>query len=171
MEEGNSNLHNYVYSSEMVEFVTITNIYCQFLEQLKEVDGKAFIVQSVKHLSAVYADLMKLSETEPVFESPGEPTVSEQEWSAIFQQISMLLGTHNDILRQAEDDEFDRSELVIHTISEDMSDVYQELKDFTAIYARGLEELMNDAAWEEYKRLHVKSGSKLTSDIYINFHC
>ena len=72
MQEDVSSLHNYVYSSEMVEFVTICNSYCQFLEQLKEMDGKAFIEQSVKHLSSVYANLMKLQESEPVFESAGE---------------------------------------------------------------------------------------------------
>ena len=73
----------------------------------------------------------------------------------------MLLGPHNDILRQAEEDEFDRSDLVIHTISEDMADVYQELKDFASIYSRGLEELMNDAAWELKEHFAEHWGKKL----------
>ena len=161
MPAESSHLHNYVYSSEMVEFVTISNAFCQFLEQLKDVDGKAFIGQSVKHLSEVYVALVKLEETEPRLESAGESTVTEQEWSAIFQRISMLLGAHNDMLRQAEEDEFDRSELVTHTISEDMADVYQELRDFTTIYGRGMEELMNDAAWELRERFIEHWGKKL----------
>lgn len=161
MQEDNSNLHNYVYSSDMVEFVTICNACCHFMEQLKEVEGKQFIEQSVKHLSSVYAAHMKLKETEPVFESSGEPTVTEQDWAMIFQRISMLLGPHNDILRQAEEDEFDRSDLVIHTISEDVADVYQELRDFTSIYSRGIEELMNDAAWELKEHFAENWGKKL----------
>lgn len=161
MQEEISRLHNYVYSNEMVSFVTISNSFCQFLEQLKEEDGKAFIEQSVKQLSEVYASLMKLGETEPVHESAGESMVSEQDWSAVYQRILLLLGTHNDILRQAEDDEFDRSELVTHTISEDMADVFQELKDFTAIYSRGIEELMNDAAWDLKERFAEHWGKKL----------
>ncbi len=151
MTEENSHLHNYVYSSEMVDLVTISNSFCQFLEQIEGEDGKAFIKQSVKQLSEVYASIVKLEEANPVFESAGESAVSEQDWSAVYQRILLLLGAHNDILRQAEDDEFDRSELVTHTISEDMADVYQELRDFTAIYSRGLEELMNDAAWDALK--------------------
>jgi hypothetical protein len=162
MQEDNSHLHNYVYSSEMVDFVTICNACCRFLEELtEEVDGKEFIEQSVKHLSSVYAAHMKLEETEPVFESSGEPTVTEQDWSMIFRKISMLLGPHNNILRPAEEDEFDRSELVIHTISEDMADVYQELRDFTSIYSRGMEELMNDAAWELREHFAEHWGKKL----------
>ncbi len=93
--------------------------------------------------------------------SAGEPTVTEQDWSGIFQRIAQLLGRHNDILRPAEEDEFDRSELVTHTISEDMADVYQELRDFTTIYSRGLEEMMNDAVWELKERFAEHWGKKL----------
>ncbi len=161
MQEESSHLHNYVYSSDMVEFVAVSNDCCQFFEQPNGVDGKAFIEQSVKHLSGVYAAIVKLEETEPQIESAWKPTVTEQEWSAVFQRISMLLGAHNDTLRQAEDEEFDRSDLVTHTISEDISDVYQELRDFTTIYSRGMEELMNDAAWELKERFAEHWGKKL----------
>ena len=58
-------------------------------------------------------------------------------------------------------DEFDRSEMVRHTISEDMADLYQEIKDFTVTYSRGMEELMNDAAWELGERFSEHWGKKL----------
>jgi len=121
-EEGHS-VRNYVYSSEMVEFVKAANACCAFLEQLKGTEGRDFVVDSVRHLSMVYATFLKTGETEPVFESPQEPAVTEQEWSALFQRIAMILGPHNDILRVAEEGEFDRSELVNHTISEDLADL------------------------------------------------
>ena len=73
----------------------------------------------------------------------------------------MILGPHNDILRVAEEVEFDRSELVNHTISEDLADIYQELRDFTSIYSRGMEELMNDAAWELNEHFAENWGAKL----------
>jgi len=161
MQEERSDLHNYVYSSEMVEFVTAANAYCQFIDQLKGQEGKAFIAEAMACLSGVYASFVKLGTTEPLSESPGEPTVSEQEWATIYQRILMNLGAHNDYLRLADENEFDRSELVTHTISEDAADVYQELRDFTTIYSRGLEELMNDAAWELGERFAEHWGRKL----------
>ena len=161
MQEEPSSLHNYVYSSEMVGFVTVSNAFCMFVEQSNEMDGKVFIEQSLKLLSGVYAALMNLGKTEPVFETAGEHTVTEQDWSAVYQRISILLGSHNDILRPAEDDEFDRSDLVTHTISEDMADLFQELRDFTSIYSRGIEELMNDAAWDLKERFAEHWGKKL----------
>lgn len=161
MQEEGDSVHNYVYSSEVLECVKAANACCAFLEQLKGAEGKTFILDSVWHLSAVYNTVIRTGDTEPVFESPAEPTVTEQDWSALFQKISMILGPHNDILRIAEEEEFDRSEIVNHTISEDMSDVYQELRDFTSIYSRGMEEEMNDAAWELKERFAEHWGTKL----------
>ncbi len=161
MEEELPPVHNFVYSSEMVEFVKAANDCCAFLEQLKDTEGRAFITDSVKFLSAVYATFIVTGTTEPVFESATEPTVTEQEWSALFQRIATILGPYNDILRIAEEGEFDRSELVSHTISEDLSDLYQELKDFVSVYSRGMEELINDAAWELKERFAEHWGSKL----------
>ncbi|MEN8201397.1 MAG: DUF5063 domain-containing protein [Bacteroidota bacterium] len=165
MQEEIANLHNYVYSSEMVEFVTAANGYCSFLEHLKGQEGKAFISEAVTWFSGVYASFVKLGVTEPSGEAPGDPTVSEQEWSQIYQRISMILGAHNDYLRLADEGEFDRSELVSHTISEDAADVYQELRDFTTIYSRGMEELMNDAAWELGERFAEHWGKKLLQSL------
>jgi len=161
MEEELPPVHNYVYSREMVEFVQAANVCCDYLEQLQGTEGRTFITESVRLLSAVYATFIVTGDTEPVFDSSSEPTVSEQEWSGLYQRVAQILGPYNDILRIAEEGEFDRSELVSHTISEDLSDVYQELKDFTTVYSRGLEELMNDAAWELKERFAEHWGTKL----------
>ena len=161
MQEEGIPVHNYVYSSALVDFVKAANDCCAFLEQLSDTEGRSFVVDSVRHLSSVYASFLKTGETEPVFDSPGEPTVTEQEWSALFQRIAMILGPHNDVLRMAEEGEFDRSELVNHTISEDLVDIYQELRNFTSIYSGGMEELMNDAAWELKERFTEHWGVKL----------
>ena len=161
MNEEGTPVHNYVYSSALVDFVRAANECCRFLEELKGSEGKAFIAESVKQLAELYALFLKIGETEPVFDTPPEPTVTEPEWSGLFQRIAGILGSSNNILRVAAENEFDRSELVNHTISEDMADVYQELKDFTVIYSRGLEELMNDAAWELTVRFAEHWGKKL----------
>lgn len=160
MQEEYPDYRKFVYSSEMVDFVTRSNRFCEFLEQLKGMDGRSFITGAVKLLSAVYASMLTVAETEPVAEDGQEPVVTEQEWAAIYQQISILLGSHNDFLRPAGENEFDRSELVPHTISEDLADVYQELRDFTTLYSRGMEEMMNDAAWELRERFAEHWGGK-----------
>lgn len=161
MQKEGTSVHKFVYSSALVDFVKASNEFCHFLEELKGTEGKAFITATVVQLAEIYSFFLKIGETEPVLETPPEPTVTEAEWSALFQRIALILGASNDILRLADEDEFDRSELTNHTISEDMADVYQELRDFTVIYSRGLEELMNDAAWELKLRFAEHWGAKL----------
>jgi hypothetical protein len=161
MQEEGTPVHNYVYSSALVEFVLAANDYCAFMEGLNGTEGRTFIEDSLRHCSLVYARILATGDTEPVFDSPAEPSVTEQEWSALFHKIAMILGPHNAFLRIAREGEFDRSELINHTISEDLADLYQELKDFTIIYSRGLEELMNDAAWELKERFVEHWGEKL----------
>lgn len=161
MIEDQQELHNFVYSDEVVTFVRAANKTASFFEALKDKNGKVFISEAMEHLSQVYQSMLKVGETEPQSEAGLEPSVSEQEWAEIFQRILLLLGPHNEILRPAEDDEFDRSELVTHTISEDLADVYQELRDFTGLYSRGLEELMNDSVWEVKERFMEHWGKKL----------
>jgi len=161
MEKAGDQLHAYVYSGEMVKFVTSANEFCRFLEQLNEVDGRLFIEGTVPLLSSIYSSVIRVGQTEPVVDSPLETTVTEMDWNMIEQRISLLMGAHNDYLRPASEDEFDRSELVTQTISEDLADLYQEMRDFTSLYGRGLEELMNDAAWEVMERFGEHWGIKL----------
>lgn len=161
MQAEGTSVHNYVYSSEMVEFVKAANGCCTFLDELQGTEGRDFIIDMVRHLSGVYFTFLSTGESEPIMDSSGEATVTEQEWSSMFQRVARILGPHNDILRMADEGEFDRSELVKHTISEDLADMYQELRDFLAIYSLGIEELMNDAAWELKERFGEHWGAKL----------
>ncbi|MCF8225754.1 MAG: DUF5063 domain-containing protein [Bacteroidales bacterium] len=137
-----------VYEPEILEFVRSSNHYCEFLEGADQMKGSDFIQKSVKVLSDVYSCAVKLGQTEPLLESGNEKYVTEEDWSLVYKKVLTLLGSHNSYLRIADDDEFDRSELVSQNISEDLADVYQDLKDFTLQYRQGVEEIMNDAVYE-----------------------
>lgn len=161
MQVDDEAMHSYVYSGEIVALVKAANEAATFLEELKGKRVAEFLSEAPMLLVSVYTAMLKTGETEPVFEEGIEPVVSEQEWAAVYQQVAGILGSGNAFLRPAEEEEFDRSELVTHTISEDLADVYQELRDFTTHYSRGMEEIMNDAAWELKQRFHEHWGKKL----------
>ncbi len=163
MQDNGHSLNEYVYSAEMVDFVSAANDLCGFLEELKGMESRPFIAESVRLLPLVYSAYLRLEPTEPVSgeEEIWEPTVTEQDWSALYRQIAVVLGPHNDFLRPADSGEFDRSDLVTHTVSEDLADIYQELRDFSVIYGRGVEPLTNDAVWELMVRFTEHWGEKL----------
>ncbi|MCF8345622.1 MAG: DUF5063 domain-containing protein [Bacteroidales bacterium] len=149
-----------VYAPEVIDFVRSANEYCSWLEQQHD-SGLKFIQSSLPLLSRVYYQIVSVEPPEPVMESGNEKFVTEQNWSAVFQRVLQLLGKHNEYLRIAEEDEYDRSDLVTHNISEDLADIYQDLKDFTLQYRQGIEEIMNDAVWEVIDNFENYWGEKL----------
>jgi hypothetical protein len=150
-----------VYAPEVLEFVRSANAYCSWLEESDQMAPVDFIQSSLGILSRVYHHLVSMELPEPLMESGNEKFVTEQDWSSVYQKVLHLLGSHNDYLRIAEEDEFDRSELVTHHISEDLADIYQDLKDFALQYRQGIEEIMNDAVWEVMDNFENYWGSKL----------
>jgi hypothetical protein len=150
-----------VYAPEVLEFVRSANAYCHWLEDSDQTGAFEFIRSSLKTISKVYHSAVCMEETEPVMEGSNEKFVTEQDWSSIYQKVMNLLGKYNEYLRIADDDEFDRSDLVPHKISEDLADIYQDLKDFTMQYRQGIEEIMNDALWEVMDNFDNYWGIKL----------
>ncbi len=154
-----------VYAAEVLEFVRLANDYCTWLEESEQQNSVQFIKKAVKMLPEIYRSILEIQETEPVLEGGNEKFVSEQDWSGIFQKILHQLGQHNSYLRLADDQEFDRSDLVTHTISEDLSDIYQDLKDFIYQFRQGVEEIMNDSIWEVMSNFEQYWGVKLLNSL------
>lgn len=150
-----------VYAPEVVEFVKSANAYCKWLEEPGHSGSMAFIRASLQMLSRVYYTFVNIDKIEPVMENSNEKFVTEEDWSLIYQDVMNLLGKHNEYLRIADDNEFDRSDLVSHKISEDLADIYQDLKNFTLQYRQGVEEIMNDAVWEVMDNFENYWGGKL----------
>ncbi|MCA1746649.1 MAG: DUF5063 domain-containing protein, partial [Bacteroidales bacterium] len=150
-----------VYAPEVLEFVRSANDYCHWLDDSEQTGAVGFIRSSLQIISKVYHSAVCMEEVEPVMESSNEKFVTEQDWSSVYQKVMNLLGKHNEYLRIADDDEFDRSDLVTHKISEDLADIYQDLKDFTLQYRQGIEEIMNDAVWEVMDNFDNYWGIKL----------
>jgi len=161
MEANTDRVGNPLYSEEVIAFVKECNDYCGWIEELEVADPGDFIRDAMRHLAGVYREVTMVEQPEPLMDGGVEKHVTEQDWSGIFQKALQVLGQHNTYLRIADDDEFDRSDLVEHKISEDIADVYQDLKDFIMQFRQGLEEIMNDALWEVISNFEQYWGEKL----------
>lgn len=165
MEEQNDIQGKGVYAPEVLDFVRAANEYCIWMENEESENGMQFIKSSVKILSKVYYCAVCLPDFEPMLDGGNEKYVTEQDWSSVYQKILHLLGRYNSYLRIAESDEFDRSDLVTHKISEDLADVFQDLKDFIMQYRQGIEEIMNDSIWEVMDNFEQFWGEKLLNSL------
>lgn len=137
-----------VYSKDVVEFVTVANQFCTFLEQGAEADKDSFLNATVKLLPLLYLKATMLPTLERNFDDQLERFVSEEDYNAISGMVAYLLGQHNEYLEVFHPDIQFSDTPVRALISEDMADIYQDLKDFLILYEIGATEVMNDGLAE-----------------------
>jgi hypothetical protein len=155
------NLHEYVYSDAVLNFVKQAGHFTAFLQEEGDVERKDFVEGLLAVMPAMYSAIISVPSTDPVYEGGNERFVSEEEWSAVYLRILRVMGSQNEYLDIPEEDEYDRMELISREISEDLADIYQDVKDFTELFRNGTDELMNDALWECRLNFETYWGKKL----------
>ncbi len=149
-----------LYSGEVLEFVRLAKDYCTLMESETEPEQNIFVQFSLYSLSGIYSSMIKIPQLEPVFDEGSEKFVSEADWSEVYRKIAACMEGNNDFLDIPAENEFDRSELITRKVSEDMADIYQDLRDFLEIYRNSPEDVMNDALWECQNNFSGSWGTK-----------
>ncbi len=134
-----------VYSTKVIEFVTVAAETCLFLEHASEFSRTDFVVKSVKILPLLYlnASLIEIPESE--FEGVTERFVTEEDYLDVREQIAGILGNDDLYLETFHPDMALSDTPIAAFISENLADIYQEIKDFAANYQLADIEIMNEA--------------------------
>jgi hypothetical protein len=130
---------------DRLEFITVAAEFVLFLEHTSENEKERFIDQSLKYLTALYLKTLLLSGDFAGDEEETERVVSETDYEWIRSAISGLLAADDDYLTAFHPDMRYSDTPVAATISEDLADIYQELKDFLYNCQLGSDEIMQAA--------------------------
>ncbi|HZH72698.1 MAG TPA: DUF5063 domain-containing protein [Mariniphaga sp.] len=140
-----SDLHAVVYSKNVVEFVTVANEFCNLNEHIQDFST----IQNLEHLRRIlpllYLKATLLPENEKVMDDELEKYVTEFEYNRLQQRWLAALGEHDSFYEVFDPDIQFGEEIAISSISENLLDIYQDLKDFITSYSIGDESIMNDA--------------------------
>lgn len=136
---------HFVYSKHVIEFVTVTAETCLLLEHASELPQGEFIGKAVKMLPLLYLKASLLEIPQPVFEDETERFVTEEDYQFVRTEVEELLGTDDTYLEVFHPDMALSDTPVAAFISENLADIYQELKDFAANYQMADVDIMNDA--------------------------
>lgn len=141
------NFNPVVYSKNVIEFVTVANEYCSFLENSGAQTTRGFLEKIQKILPLLYLKTAVLPQTESFEEMGLEKYVSEVDYNFLQQKVMNLLGEHDDF-QEVFDPGMQFSDAPLtSSISECLADVYQDLKDFLMSYRIGDETIMLEALW------------------------
>lgn len=134
-----------VYSPQVIDFVTVAAETCLFLEHAADMERDEFVSKGAKILALMYLKTALLEIPERVYEGETERFVTEEEYNDIKGQLESLLGDKDTYLETFHPDMSMSDTPIAAFISENLADVYQELKDFAANYQLADTDVMNDA--------------------------
>lgn len=139
---------NAVYSKHTVELVTVAAEFCAFLEQSAQRTGAELADTVLKLLPLLYLKASMVPPAEETEDFYAETFVTEQDYEMLRVMLAGVLGEHDDYLDLYDDRVKFNDEAQMHTLSEDLADIYQVLKNFVQRYRSGMEEIMYEAVAE-----------------------
>ncbi len=154
-----------VYSRNVIEFVAVANEFCKYAERASELKGDELLKILQRILPLMYLKASLLPQMTPFFDDSNEKFVKEADWVAVHEVLREKFGTADDYL-EVFDEKIKESEgPVPSSISENISDIYQDVKDFLLLYQTGTTEVMNDAIWECRNTFESFWGQKLVNSM------
>ena len=155
-----SNIH-YVYQEQAIEFVTVAVQLCLYLEKVEEYEKSDFIDKMLCLLPLLYIKARLLTKGEEEMDGYPERFVTEQEYEDLRQTIAQKLGPDDAYLEVFMSDMRYSDEPITAFISENIADIYQEIKDLACNYQTREESIMNDALVNCLEAFEQHWGQKL----------
>ena len=158
MEKSNTHL---VYQQPAIEFVTVAVQFCICLEKVSEYEREDFLDKILSILPLLYLKARIVTKAELELDGYIEQFVTEQEYEAVRQSIAAQLGSDDTYLEVYMEDMRYSDEPITAFISENIADIYQEMKDLACNYQTQNESVMNDALVACLEAFEQHWGQKL----------
>ncbi|HPR61095.1 MAG TPA: DUF5063 domain-containing protein [Prolixibacteraceae bacterium] len=158
-------LEQIVYSKNVIEFVAVANEYCNFVENHAQVNRRVFVERMQKIFPLVYLKASLLPQIDDENAESPEKFVNEVEYNFLVNKLAEKLAQF-DSYQEVFDERMQFSEGAIDaSISENICDIYQDLKDFIMAYRIGTVEIMVNALWECNNNFQNYWGQKLVNGL------
>lgn len=145
-----------------IEFLTVAREYCLLVENCPKYSPVDFRKVAARMLAYLYVRASVLPENgEELLEDEMMESVDEFEYQNVWQQLTDKLGDDDAYIRVVDirrDEEACQA-----SISEDMADIYQSLKNYVSRCQMGIDEISNDAEIIVRREFADFWGASLTS--------
>lgn len=157
-------LKEIVYSRDTIEFVTVAVQYCGYFESFEDVNQAELIDKLTKLLPLLYLKAALVPETDIINEEEEpEITVTEGDYNYVSSKLYDVFQNNDAYLEVFLQDMKYSDTPITASISEDLSDIYQDLKNFITVFERGVTDNMNDALYFCIENFKSYWGQKLVN--------
>ena len=154
-----------IFDKNVIEFVTVAAEFCAFLERAERTRRSDFVDTSLKILPLLYLKASMLPKCETIGDELLETYVTEEIYEILRINLSELLGDKDDYLDVFVQDMVYSDQPIKKSISEDLADIYQDIKDFIFVFQLGLIETMNDSLALCQENFGMLWGQKLVNTL------
>ena len=139
------NKEQVIFSRNTVEFVTVAAEFCAYLERAESLRRKDFVDTILKILPLLYIKASMLPECEMMSDNEPETFVTEDDYEVLRYSLAALMGDKDDYLEVFMQDMQYSDTPITRLISEDLADIYQDIKNFVSVFQLGFDETMHDS--------------------------
>lgn len=147
MEQDNK---KYIYSRPVLDFVTVCVEFCKQLEQCRNIERSEFIriMRGLLPMLYLKASMLKQNTEDTDDGYWNEETVTEEDYNYVRSGVCSVMKDKDDYLDVFVKDFKYSDRPVLRTISEDLADMYQALRNFIEPYRSECEEATEVALQE-----------------------
>ncbi|MBR1387596.1 MAG: DUF5063 domain-containing protein [Alloprevotella sp.] len=136
-----------LYAKPVIEFVTVAAEFCKLMESAATIGVSNFAKQTSILLSMLYLKVQFIS-AEDDSDGYNEEYVTEDDYNHIRSTVASLLGANDEYLTTAVDDFKYSDQPILHTISEDLADLYQVMRNLLEVFRNGYEDAVQKALFD-----------------------
>ena len=146
MQQTNNNSKT-IFAQGTIDFVTVAAEFCAYLEQSTDRSKEQFVDTMLKLLPFLYVKAHLVKRVESNCDFLPDDKVTEEDYNWIRNIIYSILGNDDDYEELVFDPNTQSDETKWSSISENLADMYQSLRNFVSAYQIGVEDCMHDALW------------------------
>ena len=149
-----------IYSPKTLEFITVASEYCKALEHCREFEQHEFIDVMRNLLPMVYLKVSLIGEIEEA-DGYNEPKVTEDDYNYVRSGVATVLAEKDDYLDVFVEDFKYSEQPILCTISENLADIYQALRNLLEVFRSNYEDAMQVALYDTVEDFKLYWGQTL----------
>ena len=149
-----------IYAPKTLEFITVASEYCKALEHCREFEQHDFIDVMRNLLPMLYLKVSLIGEIEEA-DGYNEPKVTEDDYNYVRSGVAAILAEKDDYLDVFVEDFKYSEQPILCTISENLADIYQALRNLLEVFRSNYEDAMQVALFDTVEDFKLYWGQTL----------